>query len=197
MDHKYGAIILAAGASSRLGSPKQLVQFKGKNLLQHIMDEVNACEHFQTVVVLGAQKDLIIREIILGDATIVFNDQWEQGMSTSIIDGLLDLKSKNSDIAGVLLLVCDQPFVTSDLLRSILNAFISNDKGLAACKYGDIIGTPAMLGSMYFDSLLALTGDRGAGKLLREHITNACIIPFEEGLRDIDTISDLGFLQEK
>ena len=190
---KYGIVLLAAGASTRLGQPKQLLMYKGKTLIQHMLHMVSDFQDAEIRVVLGANFDEIIDQIDIAGEKVVFNEDWENGLSTSIKRGLFDLTSNFPDIAGVMFVLCDQPFVDKSLLIKVFEAFES-EKGIAACSYDGILGTPAMFDKSFFDEILSLKGDKGAGLIIKQHRDKTTIIPFEDGSKDIDTFADLRHL---
>lgn len=190
---KYGIVLLAAGASTRLGQPKQLLAYKGRTLIQHMIHLVSDFQETEIRVVLGANFDEIIDHIDITGEKVLFNEDWENGLSTSIKRGLLDLTSNFPDIAGVMFVLCDQPFVNNELLQKVFEAF-EKEKQIAACFYDGILGTPAMFDKSFFEEILALKGDKGAGMIIKQHRDITTIIPFEDGSKDIDTFADLRYL---
>lgn len=194
MNHKTkGIVILAAGASSRLGRAKQLVPFHDKPLLQHVLDACTKTDALK-LVVLGAYAEEIKREISPSETKILFNPLWKEGISSSIKAGLLELTSKHDDIAGILFLVSDQPFVSQDLIMNIMETFDNHKNRIIASGYGGIIGTPAMFPAVYFHELSELSGDKGAASIIKRHSEHVIVIPFEDGIKDIDTKEDLQIL---
>ena len=169
------AIILAAGASSRLGEPKQLVMLAGERLLERAVRVAHEAGCAPIVVVLGAAADRVAAESSLGQATIVINDAWEEGMASSIRAGVAAL---TDELEGVILLTCDQPAVTADHLR-----LLSRRPGRAASAYAGRRGIPAYFPSRDFKELLLLRGDAGARSLLE------CAPAYElaGGELDVDT----------
>ena len=177
------AIILAAGASTRLGSPKQLVVFEGERLLERIIRIAHEAGCFPLVVVLGANAARIQEDCDLTRTLILMNDLWPEGMSSSLRLGI----SAAQDAESTLVLTCDMPAVTPDHLRALK----SNAVVTASC-YAGRNGVPAFFPASSFPRLLALTGDTGARELLRA----AHSIPLKNGELDIDTPADLRLLSE-
>lgn len=189
-------IILAAGASERMGQPKQLLQYNGKSLIQHIVQAANDALHIPPLVVTG-KYDRQIRDALAGQqAEFVFNPEWESGMASSIRCGLQHvLQQASSD--GVLLAVSDQPFVTSLLITSLVNKYRASVKPITVCRYADqTLGTPALFGNSLFSRLLELKGQEGAGILFRNHRELVEAVDFPLGGIDIDTPEDYSRLLE-
>mgnify|MGYP001235108914 CR=1 FL=1 len=187
-DHPIDAVILAAGASRRMGQPKQLLTHQGVPLLRYTALQVLRTGIRRLVVVLGAYVDQIAP--VLADLPIytAVNTDWEMGMSTSLRCGLSQLESPEP--TGVLLLVGDQPAVHPDLLQQLLQAFRQGAFPIVASGYEGIAGVPAVISRQFFDELQQLSGDKGARVLFKKYAHLVQIIPFPEGSRDIDTPED-------
>jgi molybdenum cofactor cytidylyltransferase len=187
---RIGAIILAAGESSRLGKAKQLLPFKGMNLLQHATQVALDADVSPIVVVLGASYDVIRNELKHFQVNIIENKEWQKGMASSIKTGLLQIQELSPDLAGVFIMVCDQPYVNPHLLRKMRLAWQNSGKGIVACAYGNTAGTPALFSKNYFEELLQLKGQEGAKKLISAYQSFLSLIPFALGQVDIDTEED-------
>lgn len=179
-------MLLAAGESSRLGQPKQLISFKGKSLLQHTVDVAMQTTCNPKVLVLGSSAADMRKSVNTNQFTVCLNERWKDGMSSSIQAGLEQALKSNPGIDGVLFLVSDQPFVHDGLLRKILDTFNGKDQ-IVACSYKDAVGVPALIGSDYFDELMNLNGDRGAKVLMNKYQNKVKLVSFEKGWMDIDT----------
>ena len=188
---KIGIIILAAGDSSRLGRPKQLLPFGDKTLLAHIVDEALEASLDPVVVVTGAYAAAIGESLKGQPVTIAHNPRWAEGMASGIVTGLADLLSLQPRSDGVIVSVCDQPYLSASLLREMVKQFRVSDKRLIACSYGGILGTPVLFGSRYFGVLPTLSGTQGAKKLLQEYPHDLATVPFPGGEVDIDTEEDV------
>lgn len=180
-------IILAAGASRRMGRPKQLLAFRGKNLLQHIVDEALGFTD-RVVVVLGANHEEIAAQIMPGAASVIINDHWEHGMSTSVRCGLDALD--NSDATAAVFLTCDQPFVTAGLLRQMADTHKNTGKPIVACRYAETLGVPVLFHQSVFVHLSGLQGDAGAKKIVMQFSELVATVDFPEGQFDVDTPED-------
>ena len=173
------AVVLAAGASRRLGQPKQLVLLDGETLLERSARVAREAGCEPVVVVLGAYAGEIRRGVSLEGAGVIVNEQWNEGMASSIRAGIREL---SSDVRGCVLMTCDMPAVTAEHLRRLAS---SHD--VAASSYAGRRGVPAYFSASAFGNLLALQGDAGARELLRD----AAVIELSGGELDIDTVDDL------
>ena len=180
IDLRYAAIILAAGASTRLGQPKQLALLNGETLLARTVYIAYEAGCSPVLVVLGAEADRIRAACSPLHAAIVVNEQWREGMASSICAGIEALHSHAQEHSprGLILMTCDQPAVTPDHLRALT---ISGD--VTASEYSGRRGVPAYFPASSFPALAQLTGDSGARDLLR----HARAIPLPLGELDIDT----------
>ncbi len=177
------AILLAAGASTRLGQPKQLVTLNGETLLARAVRIAHEAGCSPILVVLGAEAEHIRAACPLPNAIIVLNQQWPEGMASSIRVGIEALRGiapqeAADTLHGVLLMTCDQPAVTPDHLRAL---GASGD--ITASAYAGRRGVPAYFPASSFAALSQLTGDSGARELLRA----SRAIPLPLGELDIDT----------
>lgn len=187
---KYTIIILAAGRSARLGSPKQLLSYQGKNLLQHTIDAAHESQAGPIVVVLGSDMDEIAGRLDPIHLTIVKNPNWESGMASSVACGINTMNNLYPDTEAVILMVCDQPFVNAKLLKDLINKQEESGSSIVASSYENIQGTPALFHKKHFDELSALNGDTGARSLIKRYAESIEAIPFDLGSIDIDTIED-------
>lgn len=187
---EYGIVILAAGNSSRLGEPKQLLQFQGKSLIRHITGAAVATVGSNVIVVTGSNSELIEVELKGLPCKLAFNAEWREGMSASIKTGIHALQSQYPQLTGAILAVSDQPFVSAEIFSALIQTFEVTAKGIIASQYSDSLGTPAFFAASYFPALLQLTGAEGAKKLFKRHPDDVSIYPFPQGSIDIDTQED-------
>ncbi|MBV8390625.1 MAG: nucleotidyltransferase family protein [Mucilaginibacter sp.] len=190
------AIILAAGQSSRLGKPKQLLQYQNKTLLQHAIDTAKQSAVQSVVVVLGSSADTILSATNTSEIYIVKNDDWQSGMASTIRCGIEALQTLDSTTDAAILMVCDQPFVTSGLLNDLIQKQNETGKAVIASQYGDTVGTPALFHKQFFSKLMDLEGDAGAKKIIAQNSDSLETIPFPGGSIDIDTIDDYEALRK-
>ena len=185
-----GIIILAAGASKRLGTPKQQLPFQNKSLLQNVVHTAGQSRATPVVVVLGAFATQIKQQLAAEKVNTVINPHWPTGMGSSIKTGLQHLLQLSPQIHNALLLLCDQPFITTALLEEMYALKNSSRKPIIACAYGNTIGTPALFNKTLFPQLFALNGQEGAKKILLQHPEQVATVDFPQGAIDIDTNSD-------
>jgi molybdenum cofactor cytidylyltransferase len=185
-----GVIILAAGSSSRLGTAKQNLVYQGQTLLQRAIETalVSICQ--PVIVVLGANENVIRPTIEEMPVNIISNADWQEGMSSSIRLGIKEIQKTEPNIASVILMLCDQPFVDFSILNVLVKTQTNNGRDIAACAYNDTIGAPVLFDVVYFEDLLLLKGQEGAKKLLVKYSDKVVSIPFPLGSVDIDTIED-------
>ena len=190
------AIILGAGASRRLGEPKQLVRFRGETLLERAVRLAEEAGASPAITVLGAHFFEICQAIPQRNSIRVLNDRWQQGIASSIHAGLNALAAIKSATSGVLLLPCDQPRLTAEHLRALLEAFASNaEAAIVASRYAGTLGIPAIFPRSIFPRLLKLRGDQGARGLLVKPLCELIAVEFAGGEIDIDTPEDLAQLE--
>jgi molybdenum cofactor cytidylyltransferase len=185
-----GVIILAAGASSRLGSPKQLLAYSGATLLQHSIEEAQSSDASSVLVVLGANAEIIKSAINHTPANVVVNPDWKEGMASSIRFGLQTLVEMYPQTEAAIFMVADQPFVTAALLNNLMVLSRNGQRSVVASKYGSTFGTPVLLTKRFYPELMELTGDVGAKSLVRKYLNEAAFVPFPKGEIDIDTVED-------
>jgi len=183
-------VILAAGASARLGKPKQLLPYNGKNLLQHVLSEAISSYASPVIVVLGANSDMISKEIDKTKVYIIENTGWEEGMASSVRIGLSTLSEIFPSADAVIFMVCDQPYVSASLLNDLINTQVETGKPIVTCNYGDAIGPPALFHKSLFAELMQLKGDAGARKIIQQHSDDVATVLFAKGKIDIDTNED-------
>lgn len=188
-----GLIILAAGSSSRMGEPKQLLPFEGKTFLQCTIDAALGSQATSRVVVLGADKDEIKKSFRADTIPVIHNPDWEKGMASTMQKGLNYLtKYKVPD--QVIILLCDQPFVHSGILDALIESQKTTGKGIVACRYSETMGVPVLFTKKYFPEMLALKGSEGAKKLIFAHLDDVAEVDFPKGAVDIDTYEDYELL---
>lgn len=182
---EIGVIIVAAGSSSRLGQPKQLVMHKGKSLLQHTIDEAKKVDPAELIVVVGARREEMDEHI--RETKVVYNEHWAQGMGSSIAKGV---KSLMGSIDAILILQCDQPSLNSEHLHKLLDEARNNNE-IVISEYKNGSGPPCCFSKKYFSELEGLAAEFGARSIVKRYIAEVVKIPFEDGEFDIDTPADL------
>ena len=194
--NSYGIILLAAGQSARLGKPKQLLNYKGKTLLAHSLQIAIETQLQPIVTVLGANLDTLKQSIEPTNTNIVINQEWSEGMASSIRCGIEELLKIAPSIAGVIIMVCDQPYVTAKLLTDLVEKHEDSSKPIIASRYNNNIGTPALFDKTIFALLLSLKGDSGAKKIMKSNPDWVETVNFPFGEIDIDTSLDYELLMK-
>lgn len=185
-----GAIILAAGGSSRFGQAKQLLSFQGESLVRRAVRTAIEAGCACVTVIVGDARDRIETELRETPAVIVENPEWQRGLGTSIRCGLRHLLSLRPEIDAVVLLACDQPFADASVITSLIAQRENSHKPIVACSYANTLGIPALFDRACFESLLALPDDSGAKALIESRSADVAQIEFEKGAIDIDTPAD-------
>ena len=162
-----GAIILAAGASTRMGSPKALLRIGEKTFLQHIVDALTEAGVHDIVIVLGAHAQTIQQDLGWFHRTVVINKQWERGQLSSTITGLHTLSTQN--LEAILLCPVDRPLITPTLISGMIKSFKNNRTQIVVPTYSGRRGHPLLVGSSLFHELEHLTGQLGVRELLSNH----------------------------
>jgi molybdenum cofactor cytidylyltransferase len=181
-------LLLAAGSSSRLGQPKQLLQFQGQTLLRRAAETaVAAAAGAPVVVVTGALHPELLPELAGLPVQVVHNPDWAAGMGASIQTGLAFLETLLPAPAGVTVMLCDQPFLTPALLAELHAAHTRTGRPIVASAYADTQGVPVYFAAEALPLLRALPAGAGAGQLLRQHAALVAAVPFALGAVDVDT----------
>lgn len=185
---KIPAVVLAAGASRRLGEPKQLVRLEGETLIHRITrTALEVCD--PVLVVVGCEHGRVQEALSGLRVCCLHNLEWEEGMASSLRTAVSALPL---DARAVLLLVCDQPAVDHALLEAMLDQHRVHPSRRIACAYSGTLGIPALLPRADFDALLDLRGDQGARGLLKAE--GVLAVPFPGGELDVDRPEDLARL---
>lgn len=195
-DAKIGGLLLAAGGSSRLGQPKQLVRVEGKTLIRRSAEMLAASICDPVTAVLGAEIEESRRELAGLDISVCTNASWNVGISSSIKSGLRHLLRLEPDLDAVLIALCDQPYVTSGDIDRLAVEFRLGNASIVASAYDRVAGVPAVFATEMFDSLFALEGDEGARYLIRRS-DNVSTVDVDGAAFDIDTSDDLNRVVSK
>jgi molybdenum cofactor cytidylyltransferase len=181
-------LVLAAGGSTRLGAPKQLLPYGDSTLLDHVLDTARACDFDELLTVIGGSADAIRDRVDLSGVEVVENRQFGEGCSSSIAAALTALDPR---VDVLVLLLGDQPGVRAETVAALLAG--RGDSPLAACAYEDGRGHPLAFAREMFDELAALHGDKGVWKLLDRYADQVVDVPVAGEIpRDVDTDEDYG-----
>ena len=182
------AVVLAAGASTRFGSAKQLVRIAGRPLLHIAVTRAAEVTGNALIVVLGAGAVQLAPLLKHSPGSVVVNHDWREGLASSIRTGVARLPAACS---GVMLLLADQPAVTADDLRRLAGSWRKQPQHIAAALYGGACGAPAIFPRSSFRALSELRGDTGARALLRRNVDRIVRVPMPSAAVDVDTPEDL------
>jgi molybdenum cofactor cytidylyltransferase len=187
---KINILILAAGSSSRLGQSKQLLEVTGVPLLRKTILTALATTSPHVAVVLG--HDFKKHQEVIQDLNIniLHHTDWQQGMGSSLRAGVSNILKTHSDTQAIVILVCDQPFLTAEHLNVLINTHRTSRVPIVASAYASTTGVPALFDQSIFTELLKLKDDQGAKKIMEKHAGRIIEIEFAPGEIDIDTPSD-------
>ena len=187
---EIGLIILAAGASVRLGTPKQLLKFRGETLLRRIARESLASVCRPIVVVFGHDADKFNDELKDLDVQTIENADWKSGMGGSIKTGLKKLLEMENSCAGVVITVCDQPFVTAATINNLVETHRKTEALIIASEYEKTLGVPAIYDRKIFVNLQNMENGAGAKQIINQFSAETISFPFPDGAIDVDTPDD-------
>jgi molybdenum cofactor cytidylyltransferase len=185
---RTAAIILAAGASTRMGQSKQRLPWKTGTLLSHAIQTARQSGVSSITVVLGADEEQNWKTIEGEKVNIVSNPRWQKGMGSSLKAGLKSVVKSNPNTDAILVMVCDQPFVTAEHLKALFGGFTAGTGQATVSRYSDTTGVPAVFGQRLFEKILSLNDEHGAKKLilqLREDEVST--VDLNGGEIDLDT----------
>jgi molybdenum cofactor cytidylyltransferase len=182
-----GLIILAAGGSTRMGRPKQLLPWRDRTLLRHACETALCTPCRPIVVVLGCESEACRRELGELPVVVATNIRWREGMGTSIATGAAALQRIRPHVPGVLFMLIDQPDVEAPFLNTLLRQWDENRDGIVATRYPEGGGVPAIFPPADFAELLALDSDRGARSLIARDESRVALVPPGKKLADLDT----------
>jgi len=185
-----GAVILAAGGSSRFGEPKQLIRFRGKSLVRRIIDAACEAGCSPVVVVIGSEDEKLHRELDRTNVITAQNQQWTRGIGSSIRCGIQALISSAPDVEASVLLVCDQPAVDTRAIERLIALRETTGKSIIASSYANTLGVPALFTRSVFGELLSLGDEAGAKSIILRNPEGVAQFQFPEGEIDVDTWSD-------
>ena len=187
-------LLLAAGASTRMGRPKQLLPYHGRTLLRRAAETAVASGCMPIILVTGALHEALVAEVAGLPIQAIHNADWETGMASSIRAGLAALA--NARPTAVLIMLSDQPLVTPELLRELMARQQLTQAPIVAAAYGDTLGVPAVFDQSVLPDLLALEGAQGANRLIAGRGAAVQRVPFPAGLFDVDTPEQYAALLE-
>lgn len=194
-----GLVILAAGESSRMGTPKQLLPIFGKSMLKYLIEEAFETKCVPVTVVLGAHKSKIVPELHNMPISIIDNANWATGMGSSIKMGLIGVYMVEKSIDAVIFMTSDMPFVNAEVINKMIQIADEHpEKSIVAAKYGGTVGIPALFKRAVFEQLLDIKPKAGAKSIIQANKKDTISFNFDLGSVDLDTKQDyFEFLQSK
>jgi molybdenum cofactor cytidylyltransferase len=190
MGKSIGLIILAAGASTRMGTPKQLLLHEERTFLRRAVETALESMCHPIVVVLGAYAERVRVELERLPVLIAENRKWKDGMSSSIRAGLEALVAEDEGVDGAVIMLCDQPFVTVGVINELVETHRQTGKPIVASAYGEACGVPVLFSNELFVEIAALVGRQGAKQIIANHPLDVATVCFPEGAVDVDTPQD-------
>jgi molybdenum cofactor cytidylyltransferase len=184
------AVVLAAGASSRMGSPKQLLSVGGKTLLETVLDTLWRSQVSEIIVVLGSSADEIRTQVPLENVRVVINESHDQGMGTSVGAGIAAVDSLSD---GALVMLADQPFVRPETLDLLIAQYREKKAKIVLPLFHGFRGNPVLIDRALFPELLKLPGDVGCRAIFGNHAEDLLKVAVDDVgvLLDVDTKADL------
>ncbi len=180
------ALVLAAGGSTRFGSPKQLYEIEGEPLVRRAARLAGEAGCRPVIVILGAAAEACRRALTSESVEIVEHPGWREGMGSSMAAGARALLAHPTKTAGVLILLCDQVALTAESLRLLVGAWELDPAGARVSAFADVTGPPVIIPAAWLPDLAALTGDQGARQVLARHAGSVQRHPFPEAAVDLD-----------
>ena len=187
-NNKTAILILAAGASTRMNRPKQLLKWGNSTVLETVFTTAQRVGFVDVFVVVGANNEAIEAHLTIPNEQLIYCSQWQNGMGDSLAFGVQELKKKS--YSSVLIVLGDQPLISDAYLTDMIHVFMSENSTIVATKYMDTVGVPTIFGKKHFDELIALKGDSGAKKVINKYKDDVVFLNNSEGVLDIDTEED-------
>lgn len=194
MDNRpFGVVILAAGASTRLGRAKQLVAYQGTTLVEHAVKTALSCGAAEVIVVVGAESDAVKGALAGMSIRFANNLDWAEGMGGSIRSGV---EALSSGIECAVIALCDQPKMTAEHLRGLADRHFQTGSPIVCSSYDGVKGAPSAFGASLFHDLKSLKGDAGARDLIRNSPAPVETVTFEGGDLDVDSEEDVSRMNQ-
>ena len=192
---KITIIILAAGAATRMGKPKQLLTYKSDTVLGRTIATANALSQEKPVVILGAHAQEIKAKHAQHHAHFAINPKWEEGMGNSLVFGLRTALEAHPQLEAIMVLLADQPLIQAGYLQRMVGQYAHANTPIIATQYENGAGVPAIFDKSLFPKLMELKGDTGARKIIGDHPEKVVLNPEDKSLFDIDTPGDYQHLK--
>ena len=182
-------LVMAAGASRRMGRPKQLLPFGSTTLLRHAVEVALSSHASKVAVALGSGEEAMRKELTGMPIGIVTNPEWDRGMGTTIRAGVQAI-GMYPEVGALILTVADSPELSAETYNRIIAAHVASGLPIVASEYAGTVGVPALFERQYFDSLIALPADHGCKALIMANSAKVIRMPCPEAAKDIDSPKD-------
>jgi molybdenum cofactor cytidylyltransferase len=183
-------LIMAAGTSSRMKAIKQLLPWGNTTLIGNAIKNAQDSNPTTILTVLGAYKEEIQQETDFDLMEAIYNPDWKMGLGNSIACGTKHLLEQDQEYDGILVMLCDQPFIDRQYLNTLIDNFINSNHTIVATNYTNRVGVPAIFGKIHFKALQTLDSDFGAKDIIKTHINSALTISPNGKEVDIDTMEE-------
>jgi molybdenum cofactor cytidylyltransferase len=187
---QIGLLILAAGPSTRMGQPKQLLEVNGEPILVRAVNAALASQVWPVIVVLGANAEQIRPALARLPVLIAENPAWAEGMASSIRAGIATLQQFSRTIDAAVIALCDQPGFSAEVVARLIAAQAESGRSIVAARYAGRRGAPALFARNHFAALAGLTGEEGARTLLTSDAAQVATVDLPELALDLDTPGD-------
>jgi molybdenum cofactor cytidylyltransferase len=183
-------LILAAGASSRMGQSKQLLPVNGEPLLKRITRAASSVKEGNVFVVLGSEE--MAHRKVIGDIPVetIVAPNWMEGIGGTLKTGLRHIIHSRPSIEALIVLVCDQPYVSGEYLEKLIDAYRSTNSTIVVSRYANTVGVPVLFSNAHFDELLKLENKQRGKEVIEKNSKFVTQIDFPEGAIDLDTRED-------
>ena len=183
-------LLLAAGGSTRMGRPKQLLDYRGRPLVRHSVERALGSHCRPVIVVLGSDAEACAAALHGLPVQTVLNEEWMQGMGSSIRVGIGAVQEGAAEAQAAVIALCDQPLISSAFLDRLVRVHLEQDAPMVAASYDDRPGVPALFARSLFPKLATLDVHAGAKALLQAAGSELITIPAPQAAMDVDTPED-------
>lgn len=188
---RFGLVVLAAGASTRMGRPKQLLELDGEPLIVRAVRAALASPAWPVVVVLGAHAEQIRPRLARLPVIVAENPAWAEGMASSLRTGIATLRQFSRALDAAVVALCDQPAFSAATIAQLVATHHATGRSIVAARYGGRQGAPALFAKNHFPALAALTGEEGARALLNGDARDVAAVDLPDLAIDLDTPADV------
>lgn len=194
---RFAVVILAAGASVRMGEPKQLLPLDGRTLIERTVDAALDSAGWPVVVVLGANAAAIRPLLARRPVLIAENPAWAEGIASSLRTGIATLQQFSRTLDAAVIALCDQPAFSGAVVNQLVARQRETGRSIVAARYSGLLGAPALFLRQHFAELAALTGEQGARVLLQSDPARVAAVDLPALAVDLDTPADYAAARQR